>query len=199
MKRIFRRARYLPGAVLCLLATPALAEVAGRATVIDGDTLEIRGRRVRLHGIDAPATGQTCRRDGAPWDCGRAAAELLRELTAGKRIVCAERATGGGGLLEAKCKAAWLDLGAEMVIRGMALPEPRNPSDYLRNYQEARGRGNGIFAGAFVEPKDWRNGKRLAIEGGNDGAPGGGCNVCTLRHRSLLERRAKQDDLAPSR
>ena len=39
MKRIFRRARYLPGAVLCLLATPALAVAAGRATVIDGDTL----------------------------------------------------------------------------------------------------------------------------------------------------------------
>ncbi len=199
MKWIFRRARCLPVAVLCLLATPALAEVAGRATVIDGDTLEIRGQRIRLHGIDAPETGQTCRRDGAPWDCGRAAAELLRELTAGKRIVCAERATGGGGLLEAKCKAAWLDLGAEMVTRGMALPEPRNPSDYLRNYQEARGRGNGIFAGAFVEPKDWRNGKRLAIEGGNDGSPGGGCNVWTLRHRSLLERRAKQDGPAPSR
>src|SRR3546814_5463641 len=28
--------------------------VAGRASVIDGDTLEIRGSRIRLHGIDAP-------------------------------------------------------------------------------------------------------------------------------------------------
>ncbi len=199
MKRIFRRVRQVPLAGLCLLAAPALAEVAGRATVIDGDTLEIRGQRIRLHGIDAPETGQTCRRDGAPWDCGRAAAELLRELIAGTRIVCAERATGGDGLLEAKCKAAWLDLGAEMVTRGMALPEPRNPSDYRRNHQEARGRGNGIFAGAFVEPKDWRNGKRLAIEGGEDGSPGASCSVCTRRHRSLLERRRKQDNPAPSR
>jgi hypothetical protein len=58
------------------------------------------------------------------------AAELLRELTAGPRIVCAERATGGD-LLEAKCKAAWLDLGAEIVARGMALPEPRKQSGYF--------------------------------------------------------------------
>ena len=72
MKRIFRRARHLPVAVLCLLATPALAEVAGRATVSDGDTLEIRGQRIRLHGIEAPETGQTCLRGGAPWNCGRA-------------------------------------------------------------------------------------------------------------------------------
>ncbi len=36
---------------LCLLATPALADVAG--TVIDGDTIEVHGQRIRLHGIDA--------------------------------------------------------------------------------------------------------------------------------------------------
>jgi len=37
---------------LCLLATPALADVAGVASVIDGDTLEVHGQRIRLHGID---------------------------------------------------------------------------------------------------------------------------------------------------
>ncbi len=39
---------------LCLLATPALADVAGVASVIDGDTIEVRSQRIRLHGIDAP-------------------------------------------------------------------------------------------------------------------------------------------------
>ena len=42
---------------LCLLATPALADVTGIATVIDGDTLETHGQRIRLHGIDASETG----------------------------------------------------------------------------------------------------------------------------------------------
>ncbi len=45
---------------LCLLATPALADVAGPAQVIDGDTLEIHGQRIRLHGIDAPDSRQLC-------------------------------------------------------------------------------------------------------------------------------------------
>jgi endonuclease YncB( thermonuclease family) len=38
---------------LCLLATPVLADVTGPARVIDGDTLEVQGERIRLHGIDA--------------------------------------------------------------------------------------------------------------------------------------------------
>ena len=38
--------------VLALIATPALADMAGVASVIDGDTLEVHGQRIRLHGID---------------------------------------------------------------------------------------------------------------------------------------------------
>ena len=59
---------------LCLLATPALADVAGVASVIDGDTIEVHGQRIRLHGIDAPESRQLCRRDGKPWQCGKDAA-----------------------------------------------------------------------------------------------------------------------------
>ncbi len=55
---------------LCLLATPALADVAGVASVIDGDTIEVHGQRIRLHGIDAPESRQLCRRDVKFWQCG---------------------------------------------------------------------------------------------------------------------------------
>ncbi len=63
--------------VLALIATPALADMAGIAKVIDGDTLEIQGQRIRLHGIDAPESQQLCRLDGKPWQCGKDAANAL--------------------------------------------------------------------------------------------------------------------------
>ncbi len=62
---------------LCLLATPALADVAGPARVIDGDTLGIQGQRIRLHGIDAPESRQLCRLNGKPWQYGKGAANTL--------------------------------------------------------------------------------------------------------------------------
>ena len=48
-----------------LILAPAFAaaadNLAGQASVIDGDTLEIHGTRIRLWGIDAPESGQLCR------------------------------------------------------------------------------------------------------------------------------------------
>ncbi len=67
---------------LCLLATPALADVTGTATVIDGDTLEVRGQRIRLHGIDAPESRQLCFIDGKRWQCRRDAANVLADKIA---------------------------------------------------------------------------------------------------------------------
>ena len=52
-----------------------------------GETIEIAGNRIRLHGIDAPEGRQSCRRvDGTSWFCGRAAARALRGMIAGGRV-----------------------------------------------------------------------------------------------------------------
>ena len=72
---------------LCLLATPALADVTGTAAVIDGDTLEIHGQRIRLHGIDAPE------KDNALTGQGRSKGNINRE---GKHIY---HVPGGSGMI----------------------------------------------------------------------------------------------------
>ena len=73
---------------LCLFATPALADLAGVASVIDGDTIEVHGQRIRLHGIDAPESRQSCRLDGKPWQCGKDAANALADKIARRPVTC---------------------------------------------------------------------------------------------------------------
>ena len=146
-------------------AAPLAADGRGPVRVVDGDTLELGGAAVRLYGIDAPEIGQVCMRAGAPWACGAAAAALLRRLVQGREIACQAMGRDDAGHVVAKCRAGWMDLGAEMVTRGMALADPR--AGYLPNYREARALGEGIFAGAFVAPARWRRGERLAIESAN--------------------------------
>ncbi len=65
--------------LLVLLAIgPASAHegLTGIASVIDGDTIEIHGQRICLHGIDAPESSQLCVRPiGECWHCGQQAAD----------------------------------------------------------------------------------------------------------------------------
>ena len=51
------------------------AEVlVGRASVLDGDTFKINNISIRLHGIDAPETDQSCHdQDEKPYRCGELA------------------------------------------------------------------------------------------------------------------------------
>jgi endonuclease YncB( thermonuclease family) len=71
--------RFLIAVLVALISSPALAEtMIGQASVIDCDTLEIHGQRIRLSGIDAPESSQLCRGDDSlQYRCGAKAANEL--------------------------------------------------------------------------------------------------------------------------
>jgi len=52
--------------------------LAGVASVIDGDTIEIGGQRIRLFNIDGPESSQLCvQPTGERWRCGQQASFAL--------------------------------------------------------------------------------------------------------------------------
>ena len=141
---------------LCLLATPALADVAGVASVIDGDTLEVRGQRIRLHGIDAPESHQLCRLDGKPWQCGKDAANALADKIARRPVTCEDLGRDRYQRIIARYTVAGEDTGAWMVRQGLALAYRRYSLDYVDQEAEAQAARRGIWAGEFVAPWEWR-------------------------------------------
>ncbi len=103
---------------LCLLATPALADVAGTASVLDGEAIEVHGQRIRLHGIDAPESRQLCRLDGKPWSCGKDAANALANKIARRAVTCEDLGRDRYERIIGRCTVAGEDIGSWMVSQG---------------------------------------------------------------------------------
>lgn len=95
--------------------------IMGRASVIDGDTIEIHGQRIRFWGIDAPEGRQRCTRDGNPWRCGTEAANALDRHLSARTVTCIERDRDRYRRIVAVCEVAGDNIGAWLVRQGWVL------------------------------------------------------------------------------
>jgi endonuclease YncB( thermonuclease family) len=143
-----------------VLAQPATAVVTGTASVVDGDTLDIRDSRFRLFGIDAPERAQQCKdHDDRTYLCGSKAALALENFIAGRPVTCSpvagQKKTYASTV--ARCEVAGKDLAEWLVEQGHALDWPDySNGKYDQAQQRARGAGRGIWDGKFVLPWDFR-------------------------------------------
>lgn len=129
-----------------------ITDVAGNATAVDGDSLFVAGREVRLTGIDAPEGQQVCRRGGAKWECGEAATRELSDLISDRTVRCQGLDLDQHGRLLALCFVNGLDINKEMVRRGLAVSYGR----YSEEERKAANTNTGLWAGEFERPRVWR-------------------------------------------
>jgi endonuclease YncB( thermonuclease family) len=149
----------LMGLVALKLRQDESERLGGVFRVVDGDSLDLGGRKLRLRAIDAPELSQTCLRDGATWPCGAEARDALRKLVASDAAVCSGAREDKYRRLLVDCVAGREDVNAAMVRSGMAVAF----GGYRAEENEARQARRGVWAGEFERPSDWRKGHRHAM------------------------------------
>jgi endonuclease YncB( thermonuclease family) len=126
-------------ALVILLAWAAAQAVSfsGRASVVDGDTIEVRGVTIRLWGIDAVESRQTC-------------------LDA-RSQPCQKRRKDRFGRVVAVCSVGGVNINRWLVEQGWALDFARFSGGYFAQAEAvARQHRRGIWQGRFDPPGEWR-------------------------------------------
>ena len=96
-----------------------LAAPPGEVAVVDGGTLRLGDRVVRLVGIEPPARDTPCHAaTGAEIDCGAAAAQALATLVWALPVTCQTRGQDALGRSYATCEAGGTDLSRAQAAAG---------------------------------------------------------------------------------
>lgn len=146
-------------ALAMFLSSRALAEaIIGQASVIDGDTLEIHGQRIRLSGIDAPESTQLCRGDDSlQYRCGAKSANALDDHIAGRPVSCEAVGKDQYGRTVAVCSIDGEDVATWLARAGLAFDWPRySKGKYTGAQKEAERTRRGVWAGSYVVPWAYR-------------------------------------------
>ena len=102
-------------AALCLAAASAgglrAETLEGKPVLIDGDSLVVAGKPVRLWGIDAPEMDT---REGY------LAKRYLRAIVEDRSVRCVDQGARSSGEMMAKCFIGKVDLGEVMILSGHA-------------------------------------------------------------------------------
>jgi len=151
----------LAAIVIAMMPLHAKADIVGLARVVDGDSLEITGTKIRMHGIDAPESKQSCLANGKSYRCGQKATVALAELIGSSSVRCEEKDQDRYGRVVAVCFVGQTSLNASLVSQGWALAYRRYSMDFVGEEAEAESNKRGLWAGSFIAPWDWRKGKRL--------------------------------------
>jgi endonuclease YncB( thermonuclease family) len=127
-------------------ASPVFAQtVSGRARVISGDTLEIRGERIRLSEVDTPASDLVCEStDDHRWRCSQRAESALEVFLEESTVTCVGRERDATGQLLALCAANGVDLGLWLVRNGLARDQANGR--YRQAQEQAKAAQKGIWS-----------------------------------------------------
>jgi endonuclease YncB( thermonuclease family) len=156
-----------------LQANLSTREFLGPIRVVDGDTFEVGGIKVRLHAIDAPENDQICEtRQGVDWACGGWITKVVTDRYSGVMARCEGVDTDRYGRTVARCTALGEDVGAWLVREGFAFAYVQYGTEYVQIERKAAAADRGLHAVRMQTPAEHRKAKRTQPVQTN-----GDCNI----------------------
>jgi len=137
-------------AVLLVAATATAREFSSYAKVDEDGSLRVGTRKVHLHGIYIPDTGQHCQTLFSPRVCGSRATLALNFKIQGF-VHCREKSRNRDRSINATCYVKRTrfsegeDLGAYLIQQGWAMARPEAPFEYHALEKIARQQSAGIW------------------------------------------------------
>ena len=132
-------------------------------TITDGDTLKVLNEKIRLDGIDAPESGQSCKdKNGENYLCGKLATVFLENVINQNVVRCETTSKDRYGRYIGTCFLNNNNLNEMMVLNGHALAYRQYSKRYISAEENAEEKEIGMWQGEFIAPWKWRKGERLS-------------------------------------
>jgi endonuclease YncB( thermonuclease family) len=143
-------------------------EIYGFPRIIDGDTVHINSKKIRLEGIDAPEIKQQCQKVflkistvigfnfKKDYSCGVISKKKLIDKINKTQIKCISSGRDRYKRYLATCFKNEINLNKWMVRNGYAVAYRKYSKDYIKDENYAEENKRGLWAGNFIYPEKWR-------------------------------------------
>lgn len=140
-------------------------KISGFAKVVDGDTIKINSKKIRLYGIDAPEKKQKCKKTyltisfmsfTKDYMCGEVSTQKLIKKINKQKLNCNILDVDRYKRLIGECFKRNINLNSWMVSNGYAVAYRKYSEKYVSDEINAKKNKLGIWQGKFEMPWDYR-------------------------------------------
>ena len=140
-------------------------KISGFAKVVDGDTIKINSKKIRLYGIDAPEKKQKCKKTyltisfmsfTKDYMCGEVSTQKLIKKINKQKLNCIILDVDRYKRLMGECFKRNINLNSWMVSNGYAVAYRKYSKKYVSDEINAKNNKLGIWQGKFEMPWDYR-------------------------------------------
>ena len=140
-------------------------KITGFAKVVDGDTIKINSKKIRLYGIDAPEKKQKCKKTyltisfmsfTKDYMCGEVSTQKLIKKINKQKLNCNILDVDRYKRLIGECFKRNINLNSWMVSNGYAVAYRKYSKKYVTDEINAKNNKLGIWQGKFEMPWDYR-------------------------------------------